>query len=213
MVPPPDPEALLDNWERGCGGGACFELADMFRRLLVALGYRAQPVLAQITFPGSHQAVKVEVDGRTYLAEVSNGSPFFEPIPLDSPFEIHRIGLDFRFGADTTAEHWVQERYINGVWERFCTYDLQPPDPCELESICQRHHTPGESWVMDRFRLIRCRENEIYSLYDGRLSHFTAAGKESQPVSDTECAPFVAGAFGMPGLPVQAALDALAERG
>jgi hypothetical protein len=143
---------------------------------------------------------------------VSNGSPFFEPIPLDRAFEVHRIGLDFRFRPGATPEHWIQERRIDGVWEHFCTYDLRPPEPRERDAIYQRHHTPGESWVMDRFRLIRCREDEVYSLYNGRLVHFTATGKDRQPVSDMECAAFAAGVFGMPGLPIEGALAALSER-
>src|SRR5687768_15086791 len=47
-VPPPDPEALLGNWERGRGGGVCYELSAMVSRLLGALGYRVRPVLGQI---------------------------------------------------------------------------------------------------------------------------------------------------------------------
>ena len=100
-------------------------------------------------------------------------------------------------------EHWVQERRINGVWEHFCTYDLRPPEPRERDAIYQRHHTPGESWVMDRFRLIRCREDEVYSLYNGHLVHFTAIGKDRQPVSDMECAPLQPVSSGCPGSPLK----------
>src|SRR3712207_2804062 len=82
-VPPLDSEALLAGWEQKRSGGLCFEVAEMFSRLLVSLGYRAQVVLGFITFLGSHQAVLVELDGRRYLVDVGNGAPFFEPIPLD----------------------------------------------------------------------------------------------------------------------------------
>ena len=82
-VPPVDPEALLESWERGRGGGACFELAEMFARLLVGLGYQAHPVLGDMKFPGAHQAVLVDLYSRRYLADVGNGAPFFEPIPLE----------------------------------------------------------------------------------------------------------------------------------
>jgi arylamine N-acetyltransferase len=58
-VPPVDPEALLEGWERGRGGGVCFELAEMFGLLLIGLGYRAHPVLGDMRFPGAHQAVLV----------------------------------------------------------------------------------------------------------------------------------------------------------
>jgi arylamine N-acetyltransferase len=116
----------LESSEHHRGGGVCFEVAEMFSRLLVALGYHAYLVLAQISFPGSHQAVVVELHGRSYLADVSNGAPFFEPIPLDRVVEIRRFGLAYRFRPGEAAGHWVQERLIQGTWELFCRYDLRP---------------------------------------------------------------------------------------
>jgi len=212
-VPPIDPHALLESWERRCGGGVCFELAEMFSRLLVAIGYRAYSVLAQISFPGSHQAVVVELDGRTYLAEVSNGAPFFEPIPLDESVEMRRVGLGYRFRPGEAERQWVQERLIDGAWEPFCRYDLQPAGSRERAAAYQRHHTPGESWVVDDLRLVKCREDEVLALRNGRLTRFTAAGKRDEAVTEEAYVRVAAEIFGMPDLPVMSALEALAARG
>src|SRR5215212_6151814 len=76
-VPSVDPEAVLVGWERGRGGGVCFELVELFGRLLIGLGYRAWPVLGDMKFPAAHQALLVELDGRRYLVDVGNGAPFF----------------------------------------------------------------------------------------------------------------------------------------
>lgn len=211
-VPPIDPDSLLESWEQHRGGGVCFELAEMFSRLLVALGYRAYSVLAQISFPGSHQAVMVQLDGKNYLAEVSNGAPFFEPIPLDRAVEIRRVGLVYCFQPGEQPGHWVQERFIDGAWELFCRYDLRPPRPSEREAAYQRHHMPGASWVVDDLRLVQCRQDAVLALRDGRLTRFTAEGKDDEAVIATTAARVVAEVFGMPDLPVAAALEALAER-
>ena len=211
-VPPVDPDVLLENWARGRGGGVCFELAEMFGRLLVALGYRAHPVLGRISFPGSHQAVVVGLEGRRYLAEVSNGAPFFEPIPLDRVVEIRRLGLAYRFRPDGEGDRWVQDRLIDGAWEPFCTYDLRPPAPAACEAAYQRHHAPGASWVMDDVRLVRCREDQVCAIRGRRFSRYTAAEKRSEVVSGAEAARLAADVFGMPHLPVEAALAAQAER-
>src|SRR3954452_15994453 len=88
-VPPLDLDVLLEAWCARRGGGVCFEVASMVDRLLVELGYRTRLVLAQITFPGSHQATLVELDGQRFLVDVGNGAPFLEPIPLDGEFELH----------------------------------------------------------------------------------------------------------------------------
>jgi N-hydroxyarylamine O-acetyltransferase len=211
-VPPVDPDALLESWERGRGGGVCFELAEMFGRLLVGLGYRAHPVLGQITFPGSHQAVVVNLDGRRYLADVGNGAPFFEPILLEGEVEVRRAGLAYRFRPDGPDERWIQDRWIAGAWEPFCRYDLRPPDPRDRAAAYQRHHTPSESWVVGDLTLIRIREDTVYALRNGQLSCFTADGKRSEPASGAACARLAAEVFGVPDLPVEAALAALADR-
>jgi N-hydroxyarylamine O-acetyltransferase len=211
-VPPIDLDALLQSWEHYRGGGVCFEVAEMFSRLLVALGYHAHSVLAQISFPGSHQAVVVELDGRSYLADVSNGAPFFEPIPLDGTGEICRFGLAYRFRPGEAAGHWVQERVIQGTWQLFCRYDLRPPHSSECEAAYQRHHTPGESWVVDDLRLIQCREDAVFPLRNGRLTRFTAEGKDDEAITAAGAARIAAEVFGMPDLPVAAAVEALTER-
>ena len=212
-VPPLDPDALLDGWEQRRSGGVCFEVTDMVGRLLVALGYRAHPVLGFITFLGSHQAVLVELDGRRYLVDAGNGAPFFEPIPLDGAVEVRRAGLAYRFRPDEAAGSWVQDRRIDGAWAPFCRYDLRPPEPREREWAYQRHHAPGQSWVVDNLRLIRCGEDEVYLLRDGQLTHFTPRGKRTEQVAGAVAhARAVAEIFRMPGLPVEEAFDALAER-
>jgi arylamine N-acetyltransferase len=183
-VPPWDPDELLANWEQGRGGGVCFELAPMFGRLLRALGYNATPVLGQITFPGSHQAVLVELDTGRYLVDVSNGAPFFAPIPLDRTVEVNHVGLAYRFRPGESSEEWFQERSIHGAWEPFCRYDLRPAGEHDADVAYQRHHTPGESWVVDKIRLIRCREDAVISLFGDELVRFTDTGKQTERVGD-----------------------------
>ena len=211
-VAPLDPEALLAAWEQKRGGGLCFEVAELFGRLLVALGYRAHVVLGTITFLGSHQAVLVELDGRRYLVDAGNGAPFFEPIPLDGPFEARRAGLAYRFRPDEGAEGWVQDRWVDGAWAPFCRYELRAPDPRQREAAYQRHHTPGEGWVVGSLTLIRCAEDHVYLLRNEEFTRFSADGKRTERVAGPAAASRLAAeAFRMPGLPVEEGLRALAE--
>lgn len=204
-VPPLDPETVLAAWEQGRGGGVCFEMAEMVWRLLVGLGYPAHIALGWRGFLGSHQAVVVGVDGERYLVDVGNGSPFFEPIPLGRPFEVRRAGLAFRFRAEADAA--FQERWIDGEWQTFCRYELGPPDEQLREAAYQRHHTPGESWVVDSLRLVRCLPDEVLSLRRSELVRYTPRGKETRPISDPVAV--AAEVFDLPDLPVAAALRAL----
>ena len=211
-VPPLDHASVLTDWELGRAGGVCFEIGEMFGRLLVTLGYRARPVMAYISFPGSHQAVLVELDGRRYLADAGTGAPFFEPIPLDEPVEVRRAGLAYRFRADATPESWVQERWIDGAWAPFTTYDLRPSNPRDRAAAYQRHHTPGQSWVVASPRLVRCGDDEVYQLRDGQLAHFTPDGKRTEQITGPDdYRRVVAELFRVPALPIERALAAQAD--
>jgi N-hydroxyarylamine O-acetyltransferase len=122
-VPPLDLDAVLDTWAARAGGGVCYEFGSMLGRLLDELGYVAYPVLAQISFPGSHSALMAELDGRQLLVDVGNGQPIFETIPADEPFEIHRAGLDYRFRRDVSTGKLVQDRGVHGAFAPFVTYE------------------------------------------------------------------------------------------
>jgi N-hydroxyarylamine O-acetyltransferase len=207
-VPPLDVEMQLAGWEQGRGGGVCFEIAEMVCRLLVDLGYRAHITLGWRGFFGSHQGVVVDLDEGRYLVDVGNGSPFFDPIPLDGWTEVLRAGLAFRFHAEGDAA--FQERWIDGEWQSYCRYELGPTDEQVREAAYTRHHTPGQSWVVDSLRLICCTPDEVLSLRGGELVRYTAQGKQIRPVSDP--ARIAAEVFDLPDLPIAAALAALEAR-
>jgi arylamine N-acetyltransferase len=208
-VPPVDLDALLASWEERSGGGVCFEHAAAFDRLLAELGYRVQEVLGAITFPGSHQAVVVELDGARALVDVGNGAPFLEPIPLDRTVEIHRARLSYRFGPDGTSDGWLQERRIDGAWVPFCRYALAPPDAAAGAAAYQRHHTVGETWVLGSLTLIRSGEQEVFVLRNDELSHFTEGGKRTDRVDGPAAhARLASDVFRLPALPIEAGLAA-----
>lgn len=209
-----DPDALLAAWCERRAGGVCFEITLMVDRLLGGLGYRTYPVLAAIGFPGSHGANLVELDGRRYLVDVGNGAPFFEPIPLDGPFEVHQAGLGYRFRPDGDPEGWVQERWIDGAWAPFATYTLAPADPLVQEAAYQRHHTLGQSWVVDTLTAIACSDEQVWALRGDELRHFTPAAKTVERLSDDPAAyrRLAAEILALPGLPIDRARQVLSAR-
>ncbi len=202
-VPPIDADELLACWEAGRGGGVCYEVADLFGRLLASLGYDVHPVLGFITFPGSHQALLVRVGDARVLVDVANGAPFFDPIPLLESSVLRRAGLSWRFRPDAATGEWIQERWVDGAWAPFCRYALRPPDPAARAAAYQRHHAPGETWVTSSLTLIRCEEEAVVVLRDEELTRFTAGGKHTERVSaPAEYARVAAEAFRLPEMPI-----------
>lgn len=206
-VPPLDRDAMLDRWQTRRGGGVCFELAEMCGMLLRALGYVADNVLGLITFPGSHQAVLVTLDGVRYLVDVGNGAPLFEPIALVGAPEIEQSGLKYRIraSADHPDDVWVQERWQEGGWRQFCRYDLRPSTQSARAEAYQRHHVRGQSWVVDLPRLIRCTADSVLVWVPHQLTRYTASGKYTEPLSSPDA---IRTLFGLPNLPLQEAIAA-----
>jgi len=212
-VPPLDLDVMLDLWTERRGGGVCFEVVAMVDRLLSELGYRTHSVLGQISFPGSHMANLVELEDARYLVDAGNGAPFLEPIPLDREFEIRAAGLTYRFRPAQEPDYWVQDRWIDGAWAPFCRYLLAAADPRVRATAYQQHHTIGQSWVVDALVLLLSSRDEVWSLRDNELRHFTADGKTVEVVTDTGAySALAAERFGLPNLPIDAARQALAAR-
>jgi arylamine N-acetyltransferase len=199
-----DSEALLTAWEARRAGGVCFEHTEMLGRLLAELGYEVVPIAGEISFPGSHQALLVTLGGRRWLVDAGNGAPFFEPIPLDGPFEIRRLGLGYRFGAHPRDPGvWIQERAMDEGWKPYCRYLLRPQSPEDREAAYQRHHRPRETWVTSAMVLIRSRDEEVLVVRNGDQQRYTSHGKHSTRVEDLEAWARLPGAIGLPGLPVR----------
>jgi arylamine N-acetyltransferase len=212
-----DREAELEAWVARRGGGMCFEVVDMFGTLLAGLGFQAYPVLGTISFVGAHQAVLVEFDEARYLVDAGNGAPFFEPIPLHQPdreVEISYVGLRYRFrAARGRPDAWIQDRWIEGAWQPFCTYDLGPATDALRHEAYQRHHRIGQSWVVDNLTLVRCTDSEVWSLRDDRLTHYTSSGKSTGTLTSSEAyRRAAADLFDLPAAPIEQALEALRRR-
>ncbi len=207
-VPPVDLDAMLATWEQGRGGGVCYEISAMFGRLLLALGYEARQVLAQISFPDGHQAIVVTLDGDRYLVDVGTGSPVFRPIPLAGAEEIHHAGLSYRFRVADEEDFWQQDRLIAGEWTPFCRYDLGDATEERRVAAYQRHHTFGESWVVDALRLVRCWDDEVVSVTGNELTRFTPAAKTVERLTDlASYERMAADLLGAPNLPIAEAMQ------
>jgi len=209
-VPALDLDDLLATWTTRAGGGVCFEVGSMLGRLLEALGYTAYQVLAQISFPGSHSALMAELDGRQMLVDVGNGQPIFEAIPVESVTEIDRAGLRYRFGRDPATGKLVQDRWVEGAFRPFVTYEMTAASAAEMDASYQRHHAlPPTTFVMQNFRLVRCADDEVIQLRDHELTRYRRAGKSTEEVHGAaRYRELIAIDFGFPGMDVDRGLRA-----
>jgi N-hydroxyarylamine O-acetyltransferase len=217
-APHPDPNTLLDAWERRAGGGVCFDINAMVEPLLISLGYDAHLLLAHISGPFGHQAVVVNnLDGGRYLVDLGNGAPLFAPIPLDGVNEVHRHGLGFRFRPSDDppriagGEEWIRDRMSDDGWVVSCRYELQPAQHADRDAGYQHHMTPGTTWVLGSLTMNRSTTEAVYALKDDVLTTHTEGGKTTRTIGSPEAyRQVVAEIYGLPSLPIDAGLAALA---
>jgi arylamine N-acetyltransferase len=212
-VPALDLDDVLSSWSARAAGGVCYEFGSMLGRLLGDLGYVAYPVLAAISFPGSHSALMAELDGRQLLVDVGNGQPILEAIDVDEAFEIDRAGLRYRFRRDASNGKLVQDRWVGGEFKAFVTYEMTPATPEEMETSYERHHAvPPKTFVMENFRLVRISEDEVLQLRDDELTTYRASGKQTATIAGPDhYRELIAGPFQLPGMDVERGLRAWAS--
>jgi arylamine N-acetyltransferase len=202
-VPPINLDELLSGWEEGRCGGVCFELAETFYRLLVALGYQATRLYGEVRNPCDHQAVAVEIAGARYLADVGSGMPVLAAVRLEGEVRMAHAGAEMRWRPGDHPSEWLQERLADGEWQTVFRYDLKGPTPDDLRESYQRHHTPGYNFVMTNMVVVRCTDDALVQLRGDTFTHSTAETTTTLEVPDAaEAARLVRDVIGLPGLPI-----------
>ncbi len=85
-------EVLADHWQHGAGG-TCFALTSTMLHLVRALGFQAEPILADRRYGAdTHSAFLVWLDGKPHL--VDPGYLIVKPLPLPTSGEV-RIATPF----------------------------------------------------------------------------------------------------------------------
>ena len=159
-------------------GGYCFEQNSLFRRVLVALGFKVDILLGRVRWmapagspakPRTHMALQVTIDGEAWLADVGFGA-CVPPTPLrmDSPDPQPTRHETFRiipFGAPLLLQGRLGE-----VWAPL--YEM-PRDP-QLEIDCEVGNwfasTHPSSHFGDELIAARTTPEARFTLLNGRLT-------------------------------------------
>ena len=143
-------EVVADHIALGAGG-TCFSLTAALLHIVRALGFEAQPILADRKYgPNTHCAVVVTIDRRPHL--IDPGFLLTEPIPLDGG-EVTRIGTAFN-EVVLTRKRGGAEIDLHTIQKGNRTYRLSfkpaPADPGEFLKAWD----DSFAWDMMRYPLL-----------------------------------------------------------
>lgn len=173
-------------------GGYCYEHGVLFSAVLVRLGFTVRRLLARVggdlarPHARTHMTLFVDVDGRSWLADVGFGSGLLEPIPLEP--DIPRTQGDWSYRLTRPAPRlWQLEELQDGTWVGQYTVDEQPQHQSDV--VVANHYTSTwpDSPFVQRPVVVRKDEHQVRRLLGRELS-VTRPGAvpTTQTVGETE---------------------------
>lgn len=183
------PEALWAKVIVTRRGGFCYELNTLFGGLLRALGYHVDWLSARV-WSGTgwgpdkdHMALRVEVDGVSWLADVGFGDSFLIPMRLDAGIDQEVGFTSFRLVRE--RGQWIVQALSAGrEWEHRYRFDLEPHDPESFQSMCDHQQTSPESTFTRRAVCSRATERGRVTVTHDRLIVTAEGERDETPLPD-----------------------------
>jgi N-hydroxyarylamine O-acetyltransferase len=178
------PEAVDAKLIAARRGGYCYEQNGLFKRVLTAMGFEVEGLLARVLWtrpadaplpPRSHMVLRVTIDGEAWLADVGFGASMPTwPLRLDTEepqptrHETYRLrphGRDLRLEAK-----------IDGDWLALHQLGLEPVLDVDYEPINWYTATHPSSHFRHRLSVARSTPRARFALSDNRLTVRTPDG-------------------------------------
>ncbi len=203
-------EVLKDHYHLGAGG-TCFSLTLTLLQLVRALGFRAEPILADRHYgQDTHCAMIVWIEGQAHLLDP--GFLILDPVPLDSKSSteiqtsFNRISLEPRSDGSKLALHTLQN---NQSSERL-TFKLETVDASQFI----RAWDSSFSWDMMRYPVLtHVQQNEHVYLQKGRVQRRSIETVQREEITSEDLAAFISKEFGLNAQVAEKALTVLKQMG
>lgn len=201
-------------------GGYCFEHNLIFMHVLKALGFAVSGLAARVLWgqpddaitARSHMLLRVELDGRTYIADVGFGG-----LTLTAPLLL-RPGLEQKTPHETfrmveTGDHFRLQANVGDDWRTVYRFDMQ--QNYEVDYSVSNHFlsTHPTSHFLSSVIAARALPGRRYALRNNRLSTHHLGGRTEQMEIATaaELADVLEGPLEI-AIPDRAAFEAMARQ-
>jgi len=187
-------------------GGYCFEQNNLFERVLTALGFQVEGLLGRVVWmappdapdpPRTHRALKVILDGETWLADVGfGGAVLTAPLrwvmdePQATPHEDFRLrDLGHEVLLETKLEAWTPVYRLG----------RDPPFPIDYEVGNWFTSTHPASKFRQTLMVAMTRPEARYALLNNRFTVRPVGGAAERRMLDADEMQEVLGeVFGLP---------------
>lgn len=215
-----DPDSLERKLVHEGRGGYCFEQNLLFGRVLMALGFSVQRLVARVlwqrpddgTQPRTHMLLFVQLGEGGYISDVGFGGltltgplrlePDVEQATPHEPFRIRRDGREF-----------IVEVRVRGEWRPQYRFDLQEQREIDIDVLSHYVSTHPTSPFRSRLMAALVAEDRRFQLRDREFTVYHRDGREERRELETVPAlrATLRSAFGI-RLPDEADVDAALAR-
>lgn len=199
---------FLDGIEFRDLGGTCYTNNPFLHRLLVAIGYDAQLLGADMQQANVHTVIRVQLGGAAYHIDVGYAAPLRRPITFDEmPVAIQEGELRyelFRNGDGCEMRVSTDSGYVHGYHAHAVarSYDF-------FKQVVLESYLPGKTF-MNCLRITRFFEEHSIELKDDVLTIRKGSVKTQRNLrSRAELRDVVDHDLAMPKCPVEEGLDVL----
>ena len=216
-----DPASLEAKLVRGRRGGYCYEQNLLLMHVLTALGFEVGGLAARVLWnrppgartPRTHMLLRVEIEGRTWLADVGFGG-LTQTAPLllepgrvqETPHEPFRI-----VEADGT---FLAQAGIAGEWRSLYRFDLSEHDEGDYAIASYYLSTSPDSRFVAGLMAARALPGRRLALAGNRFSEHGAGGTKRRDIATAgELADLLEQEFGIALPDREAFADAVAAKG
>jgi N-hydroxyarylamine O-acetyltransferase len=182
-----DLASLQDKLITGGRGGYCFEHNLIFMHVLRALGFQVGGLAARVLWgqpedavtARGHMLLRVELEGRTYIADVGfGGLTLTAPLLLEPGREQTTPHETFRLVE--TDDHFRLQAAIGGDWRSLYRFDLQPQYEVDYSVTNYFLSTNPISHFLSSVIAARAMPDRRYALRGNRLSIHHLGGRTEQ---------------------------------
>lgn len=204
------PEEVIQDYVRYGTGGTCFSLTAAFLHLVRALGWQAEPVLADRHYGvNTHCALLIWIEGKPHLLDP--GFLLFDPVEITGKTEksirtgFNELQLIPRDGEDAKVDLYT---VYQGSRKHRLTFKTSPVDNAEFLKVWD----DSFSWDMMNYPLLTKtdQDKQIY-LQGNYLQTRGAMGIERQEIPAENLARIIEQQFGIHPEVTQKALRELSK--
>jgi len=195
-----DIESIEQKFLNGSAGGYCFEQNTLLAAVLRELGFNVSTILGRVGSPErralNHLVLRVEIDGRPWLADVGfGGEGPLEPLPIEDGVRVVQNGLAYSLRRD--GYHWRLSLHCGDENDELYEFGDAPHTPGDIEMANYYTSTNPASIFRRTLTIQRVTPEERIILRPTIITRYRNGTRIDTPIDSSQVRSYARELFGI----------------